>query len=151
MKNEWRTPKELFDLLDNQFHFTLDPASTHDNALCKKHFTKEEDGLLQDWSNDVVWLNPPYGREIGAWIEKAYNEMIKGAKVVCLIPSRTSPVWFHVNVKKAKEIWFIKGRIQFTHPNIEETNSPDFDSLIVIFDKFRGQQPVIRFWDWKAR
>ena len=46
---EWATPWELFRQLDAEFHFDLDPCSTHENAKCADHFTKAEDGLLQDW------------------------------------------------------------------------------------------------------
>lgn len=47
--NEWATPQEFFEQLDAEFHFTLDPCSTHDNAKCEKHYTIEEDGLSQNW------------------------------------------------------------------------------------------------------
>lgn len=48
-KDDWTTPQALFKALDAEFHFTLDPCSTDENALCKKHFTKAEDGLSQKW------------------------------------------------------------------------------------------------------
>lgn len=72
--NEWATPKDFFERLNDEFHFTLDPCCTHENAKCKNHFTKKENGLLQDWSNEVVFCNPPYGKELPLWVEKAYNE-----------------------------------------------------------------------------
>lgn len=68
--DEWHTPPELFALLDSEFHFTLDVASTDANALCEAHYTRETDGLKQPWAGSV-WCNPPYGREIGAWVRKA--------------------------------------------------------------------------------
>ena len=46
---EWSTPREFFNKLDDEFHFNLDPCSTHENAKCEKHYTIEEDGLSQDW------------------------------------------------------------------------------------------------------
>ena len=66
----WSTPSDFFDKLNDEFHFTLDPCSTHENAKCYKHFTKEENGLLQDWGNEVVFCNPPYGRQIKDWVKK---------------------------------------------------------------------------------
>ena len=48
-KDDWETPQELFDQLDRMFHFTLDAASSDENAKCQKHFTAEDDGLKQDW------------------------------------------------------------------------------------------------------
>ena len=67
---EWETPREVFEALDAEFHFTLDPCSTHENAKCEKHYTREEDGLKQDWTGERVFCNPPYGREMPLWIEK---------------------------------------------------------------------------------
>ena len=72
--NEWYTPKDLFDKLDKEFQFTLDPCCTELSALCKKFYTVLDNGLEQDWSGDTVFMNPPYGREIKDWIKKAYTE-----------------------------------------------------------------------------
>lgn len=69
---EWATPQDIFDKLDAEFHFTLDPCSTDENAKCVKHFTKEQDGLLQDWGRETVFCNPPYGRSIWKWCKKCY-------------------------------------------------------------------------------
>lgn len=54
--NEWCTPRDLFNQLDNEFGFNLDPCSTDDNALCAHHFTKETDGLVQDWGGGIAAL-----------------------------------------------------------------------------------------------
>ena len=133
--NEWGTPKKFFEELNNEFNFTLDPCSTHENAKCEKHFTKEEDGLKQDWSKDIVFCNPPYGKELPLWVEKAYNENKKGALVVMLIPSRTDTKYFHKYIYKQHEIRFIKGRLKF---NDGKTAAP-FPSMVVIMknDCFR--------------
>ena len=69
-KDDWCTPISLFNLLDQKYHFTLDPCSSSSNYLCSKHFTILEDGLSQDWSQDRVFMNPPYGRNIGKWVKK---------------------------------------------------------------------------------
>lgn len=58
---EWGTPPALFNMLDREFHFTLDPAATKENARCAKYFTKEQNGLQQNWSMDRVFMNCPYG------------------------------------------------------------------------------------------
>lgn len=120
--------KGFFEKLNDEFHFTLDPCSTHENAKCKKHFTKNENGLLQDWSNEVVFCNPPYGKELPLWIEKAYNENKKGSLVVLLIPARTDTNYFHKYIYKQHEIRFIKGRLKFN----DGKNSAPFPSMIVV-------------------
>ena len=89
---EWETPQWLFDELNEEFHFDLDPCSTHENAKCDLHYTKEEDGLIQDWTGRRVFCNPPYGHEIGKWVKKAYESK---CLTVMLIPARTDTRWFH--------------------------------------------------------
>lgn len=83
--DQWATPQDFFDKLNEEFHFTLDPCADEFNHKCEKYYTKEDDGLKQSWQNERVFCNPPYGREIGKWVEKAYAEnMIGGAYVECL-------------------------------------------------------------------
>ena len=78
--DEWETPQDFFDRLNDEFHFTLDPCSTDKNAKCAKHYTKEQDGLSQDWKGETVFCNPPYGREQVKWIRKCYEHFIGGVQ-----------------------------------------------------------------------
>ena len=128
--NEWATPQDLFDRLNAVHHFNLDAASTDANAKCLNHFTEVDDGLSQDWGGYTVWLNPPYGRELSKWVEKAYAESRKpNTKVVMLIPARTDTRWFHDYCVKG-DIEFIKGRLKFGNSK----NSAPFPSMIVVFE-----------------
>ena len=128
--NEWSTPQDFFNELNKEFNFTLDPCATSENAKCTKYFTVEDDGLKQDWSKDTVFMNPPYGREIKRWIKKAYEESLKGATVVCLIPSRTDTAYWHNYIfGKADDIRFIKGRLKFGGSK----NPAPFPSAIIIY------------------
>lgn len=133
--NEWETPADLFYELDAEFHFTLDPCCTHENSKCAKHYTATEDGLSRSWAGEVVFMNPPYGRAIGAWIKKAYREAMAGAVVVCLIPSRTDTAYWHDYVMSATEIRYIRGRLRFGNSK----NSAPFPSAIVVFGTLRGE------------
>ena len=82
---EWATPQELFDKLNDEFHFTLDPCALPSNAKCAKYYTPEEDGLIQDWGGETVFCNPPYGRQLGSWVRKCREESWKpNTKVVML-------------------------------------------------------------------
>jgi site-specific DNA-methyltransferase (adenine-specific) len=99
-------------------------------AKCSKYFTIRENGLKQDWSNDVVFMNPPFGREIGKWMQKAYRESLDGATVVCLIPSRTDTAWWHDYAVKG-QILFLRGRVKFVR-NGKAAPAP-FPSAIVAF------------------
>ena len=130
--NEWETPQVFYEQLNRQFSFTLDPCCTESTAKCDKFFTADDDGLEQDWSGHRVFMNPPYGRKISKWIEKAYKEGSKvGTTVVCLIPSRTDTKYWHKHCMKASEIRFVKGRLKFGGEN---NNSPaPFPSAVVVF------------------
>lgn len=144
--NEWETPQNLFDKLNSQYHFTLDPCCTHENAKCQKHYTQEDNGLTQNWSNEVVFCNPPYGREIGKWVKKAYEESKKGTKIVMLIPARVDAKWFHQYIyhkeNEGIRVEFIKGRLKFINrllPSWREDGnfkaSPaTFPSMLVYFN-----------------
>ena len=129
--DEWSTPQDFFDELNKEFDFTLDPCATPENAKCEKYYTKEDDGLKQDWSGETVFCNPPYGRAIKDWVKKCYEESKKpNTTVVMLIPARTDTSYFHDYIyHKAKEIRFIRGRLKFGNAK----NSAPFPSMVVIF------------------
>ena len=126
---EWATPQEFYNALDAEFHFTLDPCSTDENAKCAKHYTKEQDGLAQDWTGETVFCNPPYGREMPKWIRKCYEHYTGGDIAVMLIPARTDTKAFHEYINGKAEIRFIKGRLKFGGSQ----NSAPFPSMVVVF------------------
>ena len=128
----WGTPQDLFDRLNEQHGFTLDVCAEEWSAKCDKYFTKETDGLAQNWSGDVCFMNPPYGREIKQWMEKAVKEWKAGAKVVCLVPARTDTAWWHDYAMQG-EIEFLRGRIKFVHPDGGKSQSAPSPSAIVRF------------------
>ena len=128
---EWSTPQHFFDMLDNMFGpFTLDPCSNASNYKVAKHFTEKDGGLDQDWGGEVVFMNPPYGRGIKDWIQKAYEESRKkDTTVVALIPSRTDTRYWHDYVLKEHELYFVKGRLKFGNGE----NSAPFPSAVAVF------------------
>ena len=124
---EWATPQYLFNMLDMEFHFTLDPAATMLNAKTPRYYSKAQNGLLQDWSQERVFCNPPYGRVIKYWVEK----MATCRAVVCvgLLPARTDTIWFHEYILGIAEIRLLKGRLKFG----DAINSAPFPSMICIW------------------
>lgn len=142
--NEWNTPQDLFNTLDDIFGFSLDPCSTRESAKCLKYFTEKDNGLTKSWEGETVFMNPPYGREIGKWMKKAYDESRKeGTVVVCLIPSRTDTKYWHDYAMKAESIYFVKGRLKFGRSPQESHTSKGapapFPSAIVVF----GEAPIM--------
>ncbi|MFH1997813.1 MAG: DNA N-6-adenine-methyltransferase [Patescibacteria group bacterium] len=128
----WETPQDFFDELNKEFNFTLDPCATIETAKCKKFYMKEDDGLKQDWTDEIVFCNPPYGSEIKNWVEKCSKEK---AKIVMLIPARTDTRYFHEYIyqKPNVQIRFIKGRLKFGGKQKGSGSAP-FPSMIVIFN-----------------
>lgn len=128
---EWGTPQELFNRLNKEFSFTLDICVSKENAKCHKYYTKEEDALKKEWGG-VIWMNPPYGRQIGIWVKKAKETARQGkATVVCLLPARTDTAWWHDYAMKANEIRLIRGRLKFG----DGKGSAPFPSAVVVFKK----------------
>lgn len=134
--NEWATPQPLFDELNREFQFTLDPCATVENAKCEKFYTIESDGLSQCWCGQRVFMNPPYGRVIGKWVRKAYEASLKGATVVCLIPARTDTAYWHDYAMRG-EIRFLRGRVHFEQAG--KRDPAPFPSAVVVFRPERNQ------------
>jgi len=136
-RDDWETPEYLFKMLHEDYHFTLDPCASAENAKCRKYYTKEQDGLLQDWTGETVFCNPPYSRKRKdnpgqeAWIRKCAEEARKpGTIVVALLPARTDTKAFHRYIyKKAKKVEFLQGRIKF----VGATENAPFPSMVVEF------------------
>lgn len=128
--DQWATPDDFFKELDQEFHFNLDPCADEQNHKCEKYFTKEDNGLSKDWGGYRVFCNPPYGRAIRDWVEKAYREGTKdNTIVVMLIPARTDTRYFHDFIQHRSEIRFVKGRLKFGNSK----QAAPFPSMVVIF------------------
>jgi len=109
----WATPPGLFSRLDAEFNFTVDPCATPKSAKCVKFYTEAENGLKQDWTRERVFMNPPYGAEIRAWISKARESADGGALVVGLLPAETDSDWWHEYIVGRAEVRYLRGRIRF--------------------------------------
>jgi phage N-6-adenine-methyltransferase len=138
--DEWETPPKFFQRLDERWRFTWDLCATPKNAKCECFYTREDDSLSKPWRG-TCWLNPPYGRHIHLWIEKAARAALDGdATVVCLIPSRTDTRWWHDWVQKYGQVTFIRGRLRFCGA---KAPAP-FPSAIVVFRRAvqKSQMPL---------
>jgi len=128
---EWATPPEIFEPLDAEFHFTIDPCATPASAKCARFWTEADNGLLQDWRGERVFMNPPYGREIYAWTRKARTSAAD--VVVGLLPASTDLAWWHDDVVAvAAEVRYLRGRVRFLTDGPYRA-SGFFPSVIVIW------------------
>jgi len=129
----WSTPQDFFDKVNNKYHFTLDACADTTNYKVRSYFSEKTNGLAQSWQNDVVWVNPPYGKTISDWIKKAHDECSINCTIVMLLPARTDTRWFHDYIYGNPDcsITFIKGRLKFSGSK----SSAPFPSMLVEFDK----------------
>lgn len=139
-RGDWATPNDVYDDLNEEFNFTLDVCATPENTKCERFF-KGNEGLTKSWYGETCFMNPPYGREIGQWIEKAHSEVLKDihasseysafrTKIIGLLPARTDTAWFWDHILTPKyEIRLIRGRLRF----VGALASAPFPSMVVIF------------------
>jgi site-specific DNA-methyltransferase (adenine-specific) len=132
---EWETPRPLFEALDKEFGpLQVDVCATAENTKLPRFWSKADDGLAQDWTGLRCWMNPPYGRGIGAWVQKARTS---SAITVCLLPARTDTAWWHDNVPgRAAVVRFLRGRVRFSG-----AGSAPFPSVVVVFDNLTPRGP----------
>lgn len=128
-RDDWETPQDLFDALHAEFGFTVDVCASDKTAKCAQYYTKADNGLGKDWSDEIVWMNPPFGHVTKYWMDKARLSSLRGATVVCLVPARVSVLWWHRNVLLASEVRCLRPRLQF----VGAAQKAPFDAVLVIF------------------
>lgn len=134
-RDDWETPQSFFDDLHAKYHFTLDAASSDENAKLTKHYTRKNSGLDKHWEGERVFCNPPYGSEIKHWARKCAEEAENGTFIVMLVPARTDTAWFHDNIYNNERARFelLRGRIKFELGGIAQGSST-FPSMLVFFN-----------------
>lgn len=140
-KSEWETPWLFFAPLNREFQFELDVCADLLTAKCDRYYTKEDDAFTKPWKGRC-WMNPPYGRAIGRWVQKAYDESEKdGCMAVCLVPARTDTRWWgifwdHENHRPRRgqdQVRFVRGRITFgINGDFMSPDPAPFPSAIVV-------------------
>ncbi len=130
---EWATPQALFDRLDAVWRFTVDVAADAGNAKCARFYDEAADGLAQSWAGERAWCNPPYGRGIGRWVEKAAQSVKADPSIVVLmlVPSRTDVAWFHDHCLHNPDcaVEFLRGRLKFGDAKV----GAPFPSMLLTF------------------
>jgi phage N-6-adenine-methyltransferase len=123
--DKWQTPPDLYESLNQEFHFTFDPCPIDWKP-------GDPDGLSLEWG-ESTFVNPPYSK-VAKWIEKSHSEWKKGKTVVMLINCITDTIAFHKYIYNQAEIRFIKGRVKFIDPTNPTKVAPSpKPSMIVIF------------------
>ena len=126
--DEWKTPAGIYEVLDREFHFDLDPCP----------LGGDQDGrasLFVEWRDKIVFCNPPYS-DIDGFLRRARE----AKTAVYLIPVRTDTRYFsELIMPHAKEIRFIRGRLKFGNAS---TCAP-FPSMIVVFEQGHTGPPAV--------
>ena len=138
---EWATCSKFFAGVQARWGpFQLDVAANDSNAKCDRYYTKEVDGLSQPWCANNVWCNPPYGRNVGDWVEKATLAVDLGEcdRVVMLLKATTDTKWFHsFAFPRSNLIGFVQGRLKFG-----EKGPAPFASMLLIIDSIHAPHGV---------
>lgn len=112
-RQDWNTPPEVLDIIRKFARIGLDPCSNNRSKV-KASAAWLSGGLEVEWGGfGLVYVNPPYGRALGAWSEKIVAEAKKGTEMIVLVPSRTDTRWFQRLFYECDRICFWKGRITF--------------------------------------
>ncbi len=145
---EWETPQDFFEALDKEFHFKLDACAISQNAKVSNYYSPSQNALYRKWAGPC-WMNPPYSKDIGRWVAKAYESAQEGITVVSLLQGRSSDTkWWHAYILKASEMRFIKDRLhfglngKFTRANIS--------SIVVVFGPYCKGPPIVSAIDTKG-
>lgn len=148
MQVTWSTPQPVFDKLNAEFGFTVDLCADRVNRKCEK-FIPTGLTLASDvlWEG-IGWLNPPYGKTIGAFLAKAVRSTrdCMGTVIVALVPTRTNAPWWHDWVMRADEIRFIRRKLAFVAHNGHK-GVPFTGHAIVVFRESKGESPRVSTWD----
>lgn len=135
---EWRTPDWVMDLVHAEFDLGLDACASDENAQCRRYITAQDDCLQVEWEprshGRAVWMNPPWGRQIGRYVRRAHDQARRHSLiVVCLLPASTDTRWWCDYVMKAADVRFFRGRLHFIRSD-GHTGPCTKGSALVIFD-----------------
>lgn len=150
-RDDWETPPELFGLLDEKFHFTLDAAASAENAKCERFYTFENSAFKQDPTDEVIWCNPPFGRGMSDWIA-LFNHWSHRNTVVALTPSNTETQWWAKAYYSAHRVLLLTGRVQFLDPETGRAagNNPGGSTVFVFGGTEYPLLDKVTLWDWRA-
>lgn len=161
-KDEWRTPPELFALLDYEFNFEVDAAATRENSLCPNFWSKKASALTTaPWYGYRVFCNPPFS-QTGDFLRKGVEETAKGA--ICVFLVRADGIetkWWTKNLLRPAnlgigkfygmsgpqyQIRFLTPRVNYLEPVGNRRKGVTFPSAVIVMGRY---DPEVFWWNWK--
>lgn len=154
-KDNWGTPPEIFQPVNNELHFTLDVCADARNHKTERYFNEVMDGLTANWKGEICWMNPPFSNTY-AWVKKAVGEAALGATVVALLPNNTDARWYYDFVKNEDgyrpgvfgEV-FVRGRISFIDHETGKPKSGNTTGSVLVFFGHTSFKVESACWDWR--
>lgn len=159
-RDNWRTPDDVFQTLNREFGFVLDAAASKENHLAPKYHSLPciDDpysclcGLHAAWTGPV-FVNPPYGEGLGAWMTKCYTEAVQGLTVVALVPCSVEAQWYKDAMETCDEERRMVRRIQFIDPDTGKVGGSNTRGSTVFvwrpYPDTRKAPPRTFYWDWR--
>ena len=152
-KQDWRTPKALFDTLSSMAGgFNLDAAADSSNTLCDVFFSERYSAFDHNWD---VWpetrafLNPPYGKALARFSLRAVEQVSlerRKVEVWLLVPARVDTRWWNLMITKAVSVRFMAGRVKFEREDGARDAAP-FPTAVIQLRHDGGNPSVV--WGWR--
>lgn len=130
------TPPEFMDQIYDAFgEIDLDPCGHQSSPVTARRrilFADGGDGLSENWSGGLAYVNPPYSETL-KWLRRAHNQWSTGnvQTVICLVPVRTDSSWFHDVLARVADIYLLRGRVKFIDTRGKAQHTP-FSLMVVM-------------------
>jgi len=159
-KWDWETPQDRWDRWNQIFGFTLDVAASPLNNKCEDYFTEEDNALMQSWETEGLWwCNRPWGVEYtkatgitsSDWAAKCVREWAEGREGVAIVAARTDTGWWQDNIRWVPYVLFLRGRINYLHPDVEKSQGNFPSALWVFFEPSQKQLLMLSMEGWLVK
>lgn len=146
-KDNWRTPDDLFGLLNRTFGpFTIDGAASPEDAKCDRYYT---DAFTEQPVGETIFVNPPYGSGWKAWIA-LFAAWGKRNNVIALVPSSSDTEWWRDAHEAAFATLLLSGRVRFIDPETGKADgSNTTGSTVFLFRPGKQREARMFLWDWR--
>ena len=154
--DDWMTPAEVFGPVNQVLEFDLDACATNESCARVPNFiSPEQDALQAPWTGKRVWCNPPYGRGIKHWFERAMRAPQRdGCSTVCLFTYANTDTqywwdWVH-KWSRTHTVVFLTRRVPFVRPDGAKSSVAPKGSALIFVGQNECKQARYFYWDWKS-
>lgn len=142
-KQNWETPNELFWRLNHAFHFTIDGAADQYNHKLPRYIDEAQDAHTIELRDEVIFCNPPYAN-MAPWVS-TFIRWSQDNTVVTLVQDKTDTQWFWDMWHEAREVRFLKGRVNF----VGTATGNMHGAVVFVLGGKEHDCPNVQLWDWR--